>query len=535
MNTEIYYTQTENGAIQFNSTGSKCLDLFASIGSCRAMAKSNPDILIKKFWEAYLENPVQAVSILFWVRAVREGSGERKIFEVLIKEVCDQFPNFIIDNLEVIVNLGRWKDLAYIYKISNNEIKKEIINFWASKIATSTIYGKICSSDYKTPDSLACKWLPKNSELYRKVQERLGFTNKCMRKHIAEFSKTVEQKMCANQWSEIDYSKIPSQALNQYKNAFIRNDREHFLDDIQNKGVNIGAIYPHEILWNYAKYDYTSQLNEAVEIMWRCMPNFINPKMRFIPVIDCSGSMDCKVGKFTAMAIARALGIYCAEHLEGDWKDKAILFSSQPQFIDLTMCTTLLKKNNKVAEFSDYSTTNIVATFELILEAAKNCKDKSTIPSTVLIMSDMQFDPHMMDYDVAIMDLLRSQYKKAGIEFPNIIYWNLCETNTGFADSQYDNVAFVSGFNPKILKAVFEGTKIEKQDEKVKIKLDPIKVMTTAIENITKMINFKNLNLNIPKSLKGIQLNTTIGTSIRVKNNIDENSSFIDHIVNLAN
>lgn len=510
---EIYYTQTENGAIQFNSTGSANLDLFASIGSCREMANNSPEILLKKFQEAYLENPINALSTLFWSRAVREGAGERKVFEVIIKDICETNPLFIMDNLSTIVKYGRWKDLSYIYDIAGGRLCKKIVDFWAENI--------------QKLNALACKWLPKKSELYRKVQEKLGFTNKKMRQYIAEHSNTVEQKMCAKEWDKIDYSKIPSQSLNKYKNAFERNDKEHFYNDLATKKINAGAIYPHEILWEYNNHG--EEPNLATEKLWKNIPNFIDPKMRFIPVVDCSGSMCSRVGKFNALYIARALGIYCSEHLEGDWKDKAILFSSSPQFIDCSKCETLYDKNQIYESFDDCSNTDIANVFKLILNASKKCKDKSTIPNTVLILSDMQFD-YGARYNVSLMDEMRILFKSEGIEFPSIIYWNLYGTNTGFMDSKYENVAFASGFNPKLMQAIFKGMRVEYKNGERKVKIDPIEVMNKALESFVKTIDFTHVNTNISSVLKDVQLNTTIGKSIRTKS--VKNETFLDCIEN---
>ena len=531
----IYHTETENGAIQFNSTGKANLDLFASIGSCREMANNKPNILKKKFFEAFYEDPKCAIAILFWVRAVRNGAGERKIFEVIVKSICNEYPAFIIDNLSTIVELGRWKDLAYIYEIGNDEVKDKIAYFWASQISTSPVFENIHSNDFKSPNALACKWLPKKSKLYRDVQRKLTFSNKQMRQHIARYSNTVEQKMCAKNWKEIDYSKIPSQALNQYKNAFIRNDEEHFIEEITTKKINAGAIYPHEILWNYSGKDRDNRYTQLViEKLWKSLPNFINPEMRFIPVVDGSYSMTCNVGKYNALYIARALGLYCAEHLEGMWKNKMIVFSSDPRFIKFDDCDgTLYEKNRICGMNDDCSNTDIMKVFRLILDAAKSCEDKSTIPNTVLILSDMQFDMGT-HYNISIMDSIRSEYKKEGIEFPSIIYWNLYDTNTGFMDSKYDNVSFVSGYNPKLMQAVFKGMKIVYNSEGEKrVKMDPIEVMRNAIEPIMNMIDYTNITQTPSEILKDVQLNTTIGQSIRTTNH--QTNTFVDCVEELSN
>ena len=202
--------------------------------------------------------------------------------------------------------------------------------------------------------------------------------------------------------------------------------------------------------------------------------------------------------------------------------------------------TTLVEKNNVYNRFDDCSNTNLEAVFNLILDAAKTCKDKSTIPNTILVLSDMQMDScggWHGGIDISFMESMRAKYKLAGIEFPSIIWWNLYETNTGFVDSKYDNVAFASGFSPKIMQAVFEGMKVEYSTEgEKKVKIDPMVVMNKALDSIMKILKLDNLKTNIPQALKGIQLNKTIGQSIRcAAKKVSNSDTFLDRIQELSN
>ena len=60
-------TKTENGAATYVSTGSECLDLFATIGALRRESDSE---IIARFIRAYTENPDLAMKLLFFARDI---------------------------------------------------------------------------------------------------------------------------------------------------------------------------------------------------------------------------------------------------------------------------------------------------------------------------------------------------------------------------------------------------------------------------------------------------------------------------------
>ena len=62
---ESNMTLTENGAATLVSTGSGCLDLFATIGAIRNAEEAD---IIKRFVKAYAEDADAAMKILFFGR-----------------------------------------------------------------------------------------------------------------------------------------------------------------------------------------------------------------------------------------------------------------------------------------------------------------------------------------------------------------------------------------------------------------------------------------------------------------------------------
>ena len=81
LKTRADYTRTLNGARTHGSTGDACLDFFAVAGGMRYR---KPADQIRLFEQAYIETPELAMKLLFHLRDIRGGMGERKLFRTLI-------------------------------------------------------------------------------------------------------------------------------------------------------------------------------------------------------------------------------------------------------------------------------------------------------------------------------------------------------------------------------------------------------------------------------------------------------------------
>ena len=68
-------TVTENGMPALNTTDSAVLDLFANIG---AMRGNSPVEVEQKVIKSFHENPALTIKMAFYVRDARQGLGERK-------------------------------------------------------------------------------------------------------------------------------------------------------------------------------------------------------------------------------------------------------------------------------------------------------------------------------------------------------------------------------------------------------------------------------------------------------------------------
>lgn len=105
---EANRTFTENGAVTQITSGSDCLDLFATAGALRSAAENE---ITRRFAGAYREDPGLAMKILFFARDVRGGLGERRFFRVCLDWLARNAPASLRKNIPHIPWFGRWDDL----------------------------------------------------------------------------------------------------------------------------------------------------------------------------------------------------------------------------------------------------------------------------------------------------------------------------------------------------------------------------------------------------------------------------------------
>ena len=442
--------RTSNG-MKTNSTSLKnCVDLFFQIGASREWSESE---IVSAFTKAYSEDPLTAMRILFYNRDVLQGQGERRTFRIIIKHLAQNYTNSARKNLHLISEFGRWDDLLMFV---GTELEKEAFEL----IKKALIDGE---------NKLAGKWMPREkSKTYKgvanKLRKHMGLNAKDYRKLLVNLTTVVEQQMCSKDWSNIKYSAVPSIAMKNYRTAFYKNDEEGIKTYIEKleKGeekISAKAIFPHDIVkplisgWDNAQAESDSEI-KLLEEQWKALPNFMEESTEnIIPVCDVSGSM-----YGLPMEVCIALGLYISERTEGAFKDTFITFSSTPK-IQQIKSKRLSEKVNELKRADWDTSTNLEATFRLILDkAVKFNVPQEQLPSTMLILSDMQFNECTKEPNDSAYEMIENQYKEAGYKMPKIVFWNL-SAGVGNHPVRFNEkgTAMVSGFSPSILKALLAG------------------------------------------------------------------------------
>ena len=450
-------TTTANGMKARVSTANHNLDLFFKIGASRGKNIS------EDFANAYSENKEHALRIAMWARDIRGGAGERQLYLDIIKqlELIDYKDAIIL--IDKIKDLGRYKDLFQI-NFTNQYLQNHVFS-----IAKKAIF--------EDNNALAAKWTPRKGIVANKFRKYLNLLPKDYRKALSERSNTIEQKMSKNDWSDINYSHVPSLAMSRYKKAFKKHDESGFdlyktsLQDGTAK-INAGAVYPYNILHSLLK-----DRDEVVaKAQWDALPNYLNDA-RILPMVDVSGSMDQLISAgLNVSEIALSLGIYISDKSKGSLKNTMLTFSGKPALFVLDENLSLLNKVSTITTITgrDCLNTDLGLAFkELLSFSSKNNVPAEDMPEYLLILSDMQFDYHSIrGKDVSALKMIKNEYKKAGYEMPKLVFWNLKSYDNVPAKFNSDGVALISGFSPSIMKSVL-GTK----------NFNPMDVMLETIMN----------------------------------------------------
>ena len=307
-------TLTKNGAVTYKKSGSELLDFFAQAGAMR----NNKDEALKLFQKAFSQDKLLAIKILFYLRDVRGGQGERDLFRNCLEWLGTDYPEVFESIVKFVPEYGRWDDLFFDNENCFDFIREQLTNDINSE-----------------KPSLMAKWLPtinasskSTVSKARFMANKLGLSEIAYRKNLRDIRKKikiVESQMSAREWNKINYSTVPSQASRIYKNAFLKHDNTRyskFIDKAEKCEVKINAstLYPYQI-YKSVQSDYSKTL----EALWNQLPDYTQGNNALV-VADVSGSMSGD-----PMSVSVSLALYFAERNKGQFKNHFITFSGNPE------------------------------------------------------------------------------------------------------------------------------------------------------------------------------------------------------------
>lgn len=434
-------TTTTNGMQTFESSLDALTDLFFVIGASRGKD------LTQKFEKAFQDDPVNTIKMLFWVRDVRAGAGERQTFRSLFAYLAKTHKEVAKALIAIVPEFGRWDDLLFIAQDDNMR-----------ELAFSRIKQGLANDQEQ---GLCAKWMPRKGVAAAHLRNYLGLSPKQYRKTLVGLTSVVEQKMCAKQWDEINFSHVPSVAAARYQKAFWKNSKDAYgayvaaltsKDPVVKASVkiNASAVYPHDICKSVAKGD-----SDVANAQWEALPNYMGDS-RIIPMIDVSGSMgsfgNSRGGNIAPIDVAVSLGLYCADKQTGAFKDLVLTFSNNSVLEELK--GSISSKMKQISTMHWDMSTNIESGFKEILRYAVQGKvPQEEMPDTLLIISDMQFNSGYIKgtaYEVA-----EHNFRKHGYKLPKVVFWNVNgSANNNPVTFHQNGTAMISGFSPTIMKSV---------------------------------------------------------------------------------
>lgn len=331
-------------------------------------------------------------------------------------------------------------------------------------------------------------------EMYRRDVSQL-------RKHL----QIVERNITSRTYDKIQYQKVPSLAMNNYKDLFTRYDKERFVaylkDVALGKSTISGAtLLPSTLIRdrrkrcpgmpfssrNTAEIASTAELDaihkEVLNSQWKTLVQRIKDSGTMssaIAVCDVSGSMFNAISSDGTEAIDASIGLslLVAEVTAPPFGGSMITFDETPEVFQVNLNQTLAKKYKHIAEAPWGGCTDFVAVFEKLLlpMAIQNNLRQEDMVKRVFVFSDMQFNGADSGGDsrwTTSYERIKAAFNDAGYEMPELVFWNLCGKRgnadfgpqNGGTDASAKPVTaadvgtmLVSGYSQAMLKAFMDG------------------------------------------------------------------------------
>ena len=462
-------TLTENGAATLRSTGSACLDLFATVGALRC---ADDGEIETRFLRAYAENPDLAMKILFYARDVRGGLGERRVFRVLMRWLANNQLPSAVRNLPWTAEYGRWDD---VLALLDTPARGEAIALLKYQLNLD-----LAALEKGEPVSLLAKWLPSvnasNADtvaMAKDLARAFGMTEARYRRTLSALRRQI--RILENSLRErdytFDYAAQPSKAMFKYRRAFVRNDGVRYREFMArvNRGeakLHTGALMPYEIV--EAAYKASEADRAALDATWNALEDFTDGENALV-VADGSGSMYWG-GQPSPASVAQSLAIYFAQRNRGAFHNCFITFSTNPRLVEIKGAD-IVEQVRYCRTFNECANTDLQKVFELILRAAvANRLPQSQLPSTLYIVSDMEFDACAGNASLSNFEAARQLYRRHGYRLPRVVFWNVQSRNQQQpVRSNAQGVGLVSGCTPRIFSQVMAG------------EMDPYRNMMNAV------------------------------------------------------
>lgn len=473
--------RTENGAVARATTGYDLLDFYATVGAMRSRTKEDIEAAFDKAWKC---DPLYALKILFWVRDIRgEGQGERRTFRIILRHLAFKATSTVTKNLPNILEMGRADDL---YCLIDTPVEKDM---WA--YLRKVVLSDINNYKAKKPISLTAKWLKsintsskESRALGMKTAKALGLTLREYRKLLSTlraYLKVVEVDMSKNKWDSIDYSAVPSRAMNIYRKAFARHTPglfDTYIEKVKSgeEKINSSTLYPYDLVekygrvldW-YASFTPASMVDDVVEAQWKALPNYVDGENNVLVMADVSSSMSSMSGR--PMYTSVGLAIYFAERNKGPFKNLYMTFTSDPHYLTVNPSDTLLENVAKVGRAGVGYSTNLQAAFDKVLSTCvENRVPQSEVPKALVVVSDMEIDRYMCGYGLDFVSTMARKWADNGYTMPQLILWNVEARNDTF-HANYKNpyVQFVSGQSASAFKSVISSIGMTAVDAMFKV------------------------------------------------------------------
>ena len=420
---------------------------------------------------------------------------------------------------------GSWKDIKFFchYVFMRTNDKKHPLILHSIYRMIFTLRHDYCQFTKKQPISLAAKWCPREKGKYSWLYKELVYHSykhyfvtagdkqtryKAYKKASREFRyslstlnkyiDTVQIKMCANTWSDIDFNHVPSVTMRKNKLAFSnktksnaqRHDDEdritcaenlktHVQEAIENlkkddedvtktnakvHGKRAGVYELVQDALKVSLSEFETDAYKITNLQWYDNKKQNHELGNMIAMADTSGSMTCDNSKPLYNSIG--LSIRLSEIVAPEFRDRVLTFSKQPTWVNLADCDgDFVKKVHKVRGCDWGMNTDFYAAMKMILDVIvqNNMKPENVEDLVLVVFSDMQIDEASRENKETLYKRINKMYHYAGMKTvyatpykpPHILFWNLRSTSGFPTLSTQKNVTMLSGYSPVLLNAFY--------------------------------------------------------------------------------
>lgn len=449
--------------------------------------RSAPEDSLRRLWiSAAAEDKMAAHVLLFFTRDRFRGKGERLPFVVALKHMVNNGELAQVERWYPLISyFGYPKDLFCLLGTAGEDsmlrfycaVLQEDFRRMNTKLPVTTL-GKFAPTEGGSFD--------KKFQCVAKMCKIMGCSKKYYRKTmigpLRRYMDVPERRMCLGEWHSINYSGVPSRSMFIHKKAFARHAPEKWAEyekQLADGTAKVNSkVFPHDLCYKILQgrqpgFDQTDQS------MWdtlkkKTLEEFLEFDLSGVMIMgDTSGSMTAKINNKTSVRcldVSVGLGLFFAELLPAPWKDTIMTFSSHPTF-HKAVGSTLYERLSSLSRAKWEMSTNLQAGMDLMLNTAlRNSVPAKDMPSILLIISDMQFNP-TWNGNTNLVET-RRKFEAAGYAMPNVVFWNVLGSTSDYpAQADMNSVGMLSGFSPTILRLVFSG------------EINPVSIVKRAISD----------------------------------------------------
>lgn len=509
-------TFTENGAVTNVSTGSLIVDQFGKAGNFRGRPIAEVFDDQAKIWA---ENPEAAMRFPFYLRMitrkvkvnadnetdkVQSGQGARDESFKRLLWIAQEQPEAFYNNIWALPLVGSWKDLwtLMFYDIKEN-IKclnqKAIFEIIAQGLLCDTHVDLIKKYMPRIKSYSKCKteWTMVTNELAKAFAAQMGITYKEYNKMKSSGKAHDFQKLiCSRNYKDLNWNHIPGRALNLLVSSkFLSNHglKDNYTKWIMEQPVAKFTGYVFELAKRLREargsrsYYYSRSTNIPMELKHTLDAQFkgLVDKARADGKItenvwcclDTSGSMNQPVKGLKDIYcsdVATSLALFFADLNTGPFHNKVIMFDNVSTPYDMkgeSFCDRIMSLPSVGC-----GGTNFQSAVDEIIKIRQQHPEipLEQYPTTILVVSDMQFNPSNRGYYGGSIRKQETNYeysvKSLKKVFPSdfvdnmkFIWWD-CVSRYGNTDYEGDAITsgctFFSGFDGSIVSMLLGEDKV---------------------------------------------------------------------------